>query len=104
MNLDHLRALAAAVDTGSFEAAAASLHLTPSAVSQRIKALEATAGQVLVRRSKPTTVTTAGEVYLRLARQVAALVSDGRRYPSQTRRPNAAATIHPHAHGACASA
>lgn len=76
MNLDHLRALAAAVDSGSFEGAAAVLHLTPSAVSQRIKALEASAGQVLVRRSKPTTVTTAGEPYLRLARQVSALISD----------------------------
>jgi len=76
VNLDHLRALAAAVDTGSFEAAAAALHLTPSAVSQRIKALEGSAGQVLVRRSKPTTVTAAGEAYLRLARQVTALVSD----------------------------
>lgn len=76
MNLDHLRALSAAVDAGSFEGAASALHLTPSAVSQRIKALEAGVGQVLVRRSKPTTVTTAGEPYLRLARQVSALISD----------------------------
>lgn len=76
MNLDHLRALAAAVDTGSFEAAADALHLTPSAVSQRIKALESGAGQVLVRRSRPTTVTSAGETYLRLARQIDSLVSD----------------------------
>jgi len=76
VNLDHLRALAAAVDAGSFESAAAALHLTPSAVSQRIKALEASAGQVLVQRSKPTAVTAAGEAYLRLARQVDALVSD----------------------------
>lgn len=76
MNLDQLRALAATVDTGSFEAAAAALHLTPSAVSQRIKALEASAGQVLVRRSKPTAVTSAGEAYLRLARQIDSLVSE----------------------------
>ena len=76
MNLDHLRALAAAVDTGSFEAAAAALHLTPSAVSQRIKALEQAAGQVLVRRTKPTAVTEPGEAYLRLARQVDALVRE----------------------------
>ena len=76
MNLDHLKALAAAVDTGSFEAAAVALHLTPSAVSQRIKALESSAGQVLVRRSRPTAVTSAGEGYLRLARQIDSLVSD----------------------------
>ncbi len=33
-------ALAAVVEFGSFDAAAARLHVTPSAVSQRIKALE----------------------------------------------------------------
>lgn len=76
MNLDHLAALAAAVDTGSFDGAAERLHLTPSAVSQRIKALEASAGKVLVRRTKPTTVTEAGQAYLRLALQVNALVAD----------------------------
>jgi LysR family transcriptional regulator, chromosome initiation inhibitor len=79
MDLSQLRALAAAVDEGSFEAAAASLHLTPSAVSQRIKALETTTGRILVRRTKPTTVTDAGEPYLRLARQVTALILDAER-------------------------
>ena len=74
MNLDHLRALAATIDSGSFEAAAVSLHLTPSAVSQRIKALETAVGQLLVRRIKPTEPTLAGERYLRLARQIDALV------------------------------
>ena len=82
MNLDHLRALAATIDGGSFEAAAAALHLTPSAVSQRIKALESGAGQVLVRRTKPTAVTLAGEGYLRLARQVDALVQEAALEPS----------------------
>lgn len=79
MDLSQLRALAATVDEGSFEAAAASLHLTPSAVSQRIKALETSTGRVLVRRTKPTSVTEAGEPYLRLARQVTALVLDAER-------------------------
>ncbi len=72
----HLRALAAVVDEGSFEQAAAALHLTPSAVSQRIKALETSAGRVLVRRAKPTEVTQPGQPYLRLARQIDALVRD----------------------------
>jgi LysR family transcriptional regulator (chromosome initiation inhibitor) len=76
MDLAQLAALAAVVDEGSFDAAAATLHLTPSAVSQRIKALEQSAGQVLVRRTKPTEVTDAGESYLRLARQVDALVRE----------------------------
>jgi LysR family transcriptional regulator (chromosome initiation inhibitor) len=77
-NVDHahLRALAAVIDEGTFELAAAALHLTPSAVSQRIKALETSAGRVLVRRTKPAEITEPGEPYLRLARQIDALVRD----------------------------
>jgi LysR family transcriptional regulator (chromosome initiation inhibitor) len=71
-----LRALVSVVDEGSFELAAAALHLTPSAVSQRIKALETSTGRILVRRTKPTEVTDAGRPYLRLARQIEALVRD----------------------------
>lgn len=78
VDLAQLRALVAVVDEGSFDAAASALHLTPSAVSQRIKALEQSAGRVLVRRSKPTEATDAGHAYLRLARQVEALVQDVR--------------------------
>jgi LysR family transcriptional regulator (chromosome initiation inhibitor) len=63
----------AVVDTGSFEAAARQLHVTPSAVSQRIKALERSVGQVLVRRAKPCVATTAGEALVRFAGQVALL-------------------------------
>ncbi|AWB91642.1 LysR family transcriptional regulator ArgP [Aeromicrobium chenweiae] len=76
MDLPQLEALAAVIDEGSFDAAAAALHLTPSAVSQRIKALEASAGQVLVRRARPTSATEAGAAYVRLARQVEALVHE----------------------------
>lgn len=74
-----LAALAAVVDEGSFEAAADVLHLTQPAVSQRIKALEASVGQILVRRTRPVTVTEAGRSYLRLARQVSVLTDDARR-------------------------
>ena len=76
MDLAQLAALAAVVDEESFDAAARALHITPSAVSQRIKALEQSAGQVLVRRTKPAEVTSAGESYLRLARQIAVLVDE----------------------------
>jgi LysR family transcriptional regulator (chromosome initiation inhibitor) len=76
VELHHLAALAAVVDEESFEAAADALRITPPAVSQRIKALETSVGQVLVRRARPVTVTDAGAPYLRLARQVAALVHD----------------------------
>lgn len=64
-----LDALVAIVDTGTFEAAARELHVTPSAISQRIRALEAAAGQVLVLRAAPCRPTPAGESLLRLGRQ-----------------------------------
>ncbi|GIT80440.1 transcriptional regulator ArgP [Leifsonia sp. LS1] len=73
VNAEHLRTLAAVIDHGTFERAALALHMTPSAVSQRMKALEERAGRVLVRRSKPIAPTDAGRVLLRLARQVALL-------------------------------
>jgi len=75
-NVEHLRTLAAVVDGGTFEAAAAALHITPSAVSQRIKALEEQSGRVLVRRSKPVEPTEAGSVLLRLARQLTLLEAE----------------------------
>ncbi len=68
-----LRTLAAVVTEGSFEAAARLLHVTPSAVSQRIKALEEAVGQVLVRRHRPCDATEAGRPLLRLAGQLALL-------------------------------
>ncbi|HEX5541548.1 MAG TPA: LysR family transcriptional regulator ArgP [Micromonospora sp.] len=68
-----LTTFAAVIQEGSFEAAARALHITSSAVSQRIKALEQTVGQVLVRRSKPCQATEAGQPLLRLAGQLALL-------------------------------
>lgn len=79
VDLAQLQALASVLDEGSFDAAAAVLHLTPSAVSQRIKALERSTGQVLVQRGRPATATEAGETYLRLARQLTTLVEEARR-------------------------
>jgi len=64
-----LQTLAAVVREGTFDAAAAVLHLTPSAVSQRMKALENAAGVVLVQRTKPVRATPDGEILLRLAAQ-----------------------------------
>lgn len=64
-----LRTLATAVRVGTFEAAARELHVTPSAVSQRIKALETRVGRVLVHRTKPLEATDAGHVLVRLAAQ-----------------------------------
>ncbi|WP_448465250.1 LysR family transcriptional regulator ArgP [Mycolicibacterium sp. XJ870] len=66
----------AVIELGSFDAAAQRLHVTPSAVSQRIKALEQRVGQVLVVREKPCTATAAGVPLLRLAAQTALLESE----------------------------
>jgi LysR family transcriptional regulator (chromosome initiation inhibitor) len=68
-----LATLQTVVSEGSFEAAARALHITPSAVSQRIKALEQAAGQVLVRRVRPCEPTEAGRSLFRLASQVSLL-------------------------------
>lgn len=65
-----LAALAAVIAEGSFDGAARALHITPSAVSQRIRALESAAGTVLVQRSRPAAPTGPGRTLLRLARQV----------------------------------
>ncbi|GAA1517412.1 LysR family transcriptional regulator (chromosome initiation inhibitor) [Agromyces terreus] len=74
--LDLARTLAAVIDEGTFDAAARRLRVTPSAVSQRIKALEQQLGRVLVVRSKPVRATEAGGAVVRLARQVALLEHD----------------------------
>ena len=47
LGTDQLAALAAVIEFGSFDAAAERLHVTPSAVSQRIKALEQRVGSGL---------------------------------------------------------
>ena len=74
--LDQVRTLLAAVDEGTFDAAARVLHVTPSAVSQRIKALEQRTGRVLLLRTKPVELTDSGEVVVRFARQLARLEED----------------------------
>lgn len=72
MDIDpsQLATLVAIADHGTFEAAARHLHVTPSAVSQRIRALESRLGRVVVQRTTPCRPTADGEVLLRLARQV----------------------------------
>lgn len=71
-----LETLVAITEEGSFEGAARRLHLTPSAVSQRIRALERIAGKVLVRRTTPAGVTEAGQPLLRLGRQLQLLAAE----------------------------
>ena len=73
---DQAAALAAIADEGSFEGAAYELGISTSAVSQRIRALEATLGRILVRRGSPSTVTDDGAPVLRYARQQALLAAE----------------------------
>lgn len=55
-----LSALAAVIREGSFERAALALHVTPSAVSQRIRLLEERVGCALVVRDQPCRATETG--------------------------------------------
>ena len=76
LDLAQLKALEATVRGGTLEAAARTLHVTPSAISQRLRALEVATGRILLVRSKPVQVTGSGEAVLRLARQVDLLAAD----------------------------
>jgi LysR family transcriptional regulator (chromosome initiation inhibitor) len=79
LDLAQLRALDATVREGTLEAAARALHVTPSAISQRLRALEIATGRILLVRTKPVQVTESGEAVLRLARQIDLLSADVRR-------------------------
>ena len=79
VDLGQLRALRAAVDAGTLDGAARALHVTPSAISQRLKALEQATGRVLLVRSRPVQVTEHGRAVLRLAREVELLTADTER-------------------------
>jgi len=71
-----VEAFAAVVAEGGFERAAGVLHVTQSAVSQRVKLLEERTGCVLLVRSSPPEPTVAGRELLRHYRQVRLLEAD----------------------------
>lgn len=60
-----LEALAYVVLEGGFERAAEKLHITQSAVSQRVKLLEEQVGQILVTRTVPPRTTRKGKRFLK---------------------------------------
>jgi LysR family transcriptional regulator for metE and metH len=71
IELRHLKAIAALADTGSVTRAASRLHLTQSALSHQLAALEEFLETPLfVRQQRPLKLTPAGEKLLDLARQV----------------------------------
>jgi len=87
LDIGPLRSLVAVADCGGFHRAAASLHLTQSAVSQHIRRLEKTVGRPLVEKDgRGSRFTVAGEVLVAESRRVleahdAALRSLGVRVP-----------------------
>ena len=71
-----LECLAAIVEEGGFERAARRLNITQSAVSQRLRALEAQVGSVLIVRSRPLKPTSAGQLLLKHTKQLRLLRAD----------------------------
>ena len=73
---DALECLAAIVEEGGFERAARRLSITQSAVSRRLRALEAQVGTVLIVRSRPLKATSAGQLLLKHTRMLRLLRAD----------------------------
>ena len=73
---DALECLASIVEEGGFERAAVRLSVTQSAVSQRLRALEAHVGTVLLVRSRPVKPTAAGRLLIKHAMQMRLLRAD----------------------------
>ncbi|WP_372742034.1 LysR family transcriptional regulator ArgP [Neptunomonas sp.] len=71
-----LKALSTVLEEKNFERAAKRLHVTQSAVSQRIKQLEEMVGQTLLIRSHPITPTPAGQTLLKHFRQIEMLQNE----------------------------
>ncbi|PAS95498.1 MAG: hypothetical protein CGU28_12395 [Candidatus Dactylopiibacterium carminicum] len=78
MNVDFalLECLEAVVTEGSFDKAAGALAITQSAVSQRIRQLEAQVGLPLLFRTRPVRPTPAAQPLLRFARQARLLAQE----------------------------
>lgn len=77
IDLDLLRTHVAISESGSFSAAAAIVHRTPSAISMQIKKLEELLGRpVYLRDSRSLTLTEDGELLLAHARRMLALNRD----------------------------
>ncbi|WP_186224649.1 HTH-type transcriptional regulator ArgP [Burkholderia gladioli] len=78
MDIDPRQAAAflAVVETGSFEQASQRLHVTASAVTQRVRALETALGASLVLRTRPCRPTSAGMRLLQYLRRISLLQAD----------------------------
>ncbi|WP_028584196.1 LysR family transcriptional regulator ArgP [Desulfogranum mediterraneum] len=68
-----IQAMAVVIQEGGFERAGQRLHISQSAVSQRVKQLEEQSGRILMIRSTPPKPTAAGQVLLKHYQQVLSL-------------------------------
>ena len=76
LNPKHTEAFRAVIETGSFERAAAQLHLTSPAISQRVRALESMLGNALIVRSRPARATRVGQRLLQYLKRAKLLETD----------------------------
>jgi LysR family transcriptional regulator, low CO2-responsive transcriptional regulator len=73
VNLHHLEFVVGVAERGGFRRAAADLHVSQSALSRAVAAIEARVGAPLFHRSgQGVTVTRVGEAYVAAARDVLA--------------------------------
>jgi LysR family transcriptional regulator for metE and metH len=80
IEIRHLRSLVALADAGTVSAAAQRVHLTQSALSHQLRALEAHVGAPVVRRKGQTVeLTEAGRRLVELARTVIGAIRDAER-------------------------
>ncbi|MBI4723883.1 MAG: LysR family transcriptional regulator, partial [Rhodomicrobium sp.] len=77
LTLRQLRVLSAVTKTGSMAGAARQLNVTPPAITVQVQQLEQSAGLPLVERlGEGTTPTPAGEVILKTARRIEAILAE----------------------------
>ena len=73
MNLNQLRYFVSVAESGSFTKAAMNHYISQTAITQQIHALEESIGaKLLDRNSRPVTLTAAGKVFLKEAREILA--------------------------------
>ena len=71
MNLNQLRYFVSVAESGSFTKAAVSHYISQTAITQQIHALEENIGaKLLDRNSRPVSLTPAGKVFLKEAREI----------------------------------
>lgn len=71
MNLNQLRYFVSVAETGSFTRAAVNHYISQTAITQQIHALEENIGaKLLDRNSRPVSLTPAGKVFLKEAREI----------------------------------